>query len=67
MKEFEKWYKKEHKRESNPNVFYGAELGWKAALEWIQREYMKAREGRDVRFDLGLWDMLKYELDEETD
>lgn len=35
MKKFEKWYKIKCKKEQNPNVYYGAELGWKAALEWV--------------------------------
>lgn len=37
---------------------------WRAALEWIQRELQRAREGNDVRYDLGLYDMLKKELGE---
>lgn len=66
-KEFEKWWREDYSKqkfwEPEPPSSI-AECAWKAALKWIQRELQKAREGRDVRFDLGLYDMLKKELGE---
>ena len=56
MKAFEEWYKKEHKREGNPNVFYGAELGWKAALEW-------ALSLHSVRINYDVYENIKWELE----
>jgi len=64
-KEFGRWFKKKVIDYSHASYYKDKyEEGWEAALRWIQREYMKAREGRDVRFDLGLCDLLKKELGE---
>ena len=51
--------------EQEKGTIIGYNLGWKAALEMVQRWYQEAREGRPQTFDLGLWDMLKKELDED--
>jgi hypothetical protein len=35
MTEFEKWQKKALREYLSPNVYLGAELGWKAVLDWV--------------------------------
>ena len=77
MKEFEKWLKLTQDgwvKDINGRTWpsFGclntndeaecAEMGWRAALKMVQDWYKDAREG----FDLGLWDMIKEELNGKT-
>lgn len=65
MKQFDKWWLEYNKRLYNVSIKPQevaprklAENGYRAALEMIQDWYKNAREG----FDLGLYAMLKEEL-----
>lgn len=67
MKQFEKWLKEDSIKSGylyDEEAERQREKGWRAALEMVQRWYMEVREGRPQTFDLGLWDMLKKELEE---
>jgi len=35
MEQFEKWQKEALRFHYSPNTYGGAEMGWKAALEWV--------------------------------
>lgn len=47
MKEFEEWFNKQPKliSDSSPNIYYGAELGWKAALGWAANQIRTETNG----------------------
>lgn len=61
MEQFEKWSRMTETTFPK-TVYTERKKAWKAALGWVLTEYQKAREG----FDLGLWDMIKKELNAKT-
>lgn len=63
MEEFEKWQKKALKHEHSPSVYYGAEQGWKAALEWAVEKCEKL----DDSFILDCWcfNIVQNKIEEE--
>ena len=48
MDGYRKWKDAALRRESNPNVFYGAEMGWEAALEWIDGQLYQGQFITDI-------------------
>ena len=68
MKEFDKWNSKQERIVPSDTgrlytlIDHERKYAWRAALEMVQAWYKDAREG----YDLGLWDMLKEELDGKT-
>jgi len=60
MKQFENWQKKALKGYLSPNVYLGAELGWKAALEWIVKTTDEHYYAFEDKFDV--IKMIKEEL-----
>ena len=61
MKQYERWQKKVLKHEYSPNVPRGAEMGWKAALEWVLT-HKKPIKYNNYKFDYIKTDVIEEEL-----